>query len=122
MRTITPEELKEILRLHNFWLENKEGVIRVDLSYADLRYTNLSGVDLRYTNLSGVNIDYASLTFSCKTLNIITDDRIKIQYLYHVAKQNGEIQDSDLKKLMSLNLFKKVCNKFHRVEECGKIK
>lgn len=95
---------------------------KADLRYSNLQNTNLHQAKLRLANLIGADIDLASLTISCKTLEMITDDRIKIQYLYHVAAQTGIITDQDLKKLMSSRLFKKVCNKFHKVDECGEIK
>jgi len=137
MKTISKNELTEILDNHNIWINDNEKGCRADLSCADLRYANLSYADLRganlryadlsyadlrYANLRGANIDYASLSFSCKTLKMITDDRIKIQYLYHCASQLGEVLDEDLKELLTSDLFLKVVNKFHRVDECGRIK
>ena len=125
------EELNEVLLLHKMWLNNEKGGVNADLSGADLRgadlsCANLRGADLRRADLSdadlrGANIDFASLDFSCKTLTMITDYRIKIQYLYHSAKQGGDIADPDLLKLFNSKLFLKVVNKFHRVEECGKL-
>jgi hypothetical protein len=72
MKTITPEELKEILVKHKMWLLNQDGGERAnlssaDLSYADLRYANLSSADLsyadlRYANLSSADLSYANLS------------------------------------------------------------
>ena len=53
---MTNEELKEVLRLHQMWLFDKEGGVRADLSGA-----NLSGADLRYADLSGANLSGADL-------------------------------------------------------------
>ena len=61
MRTITAEELKKILRLHEMWLNNEKGGIYADLSGADLRYANLSYVDLSGANLSGADLSGADL-------------------------------------------------------------
>ena len=135
------EKLQETLRLHKMWLNDEVGGVKADLSGADLRRADLRGADLRgadlrranlrranlrdadlrNANLSGANLDYSSLSFSCKTLHMITGDKIKIQYLFHCAKQKGGIEDKDLLKLLNSPLFIKVCNKFHRTEECGKI-
>jgi hypothetical protein len=92
-----------------------------NLSEAILSGANLSKADLSWANLSGANIDYACLPFQCTSLKAIVDDRIRIQYLYHAVKMQGDIIDVDLKELLSSELFKKVANKFHRVDECGKI-
>lgn len=54
-------EFKEILRLHELWLEaNPEGK-KADLSGADLRWVNLRGADLRGANLKGANLNETNL-------------------------------------------------------------
>ena len=58
---MTNEELKEVLRLHQMWLLDKEGGVRADLSDADLSDANLIGADLRYANLRYANLRYADL-------------------------------------------------------------
>ena len=50
MKTLTKEELNDILKKHKLWL-NDEGGERADLSNA-----NLSDADLRYANLSNANL------------------------------------------------------------------
>lgn len=47
MRTISEQELKEILGKHQKWLNDGEGGERADLRSADLRYANLSSANLR---------------------------------------------------------------------------
>ena len=66
MRTISAEELKEILDKHKKWLNDEEGGERANLSYADLRYAdlynaNLSYANLRYADLSNANLSNANL-------------------------------------------------------------
>ena len=110
-----------------------------NLSFADMRSANLSSADLRFANLRSAYLRSAdmsfadmrsadldfTLNFSCKWLNIKIDSKLAIQMLYHAIKpiQNQSIEDidEDLKQLIEYPLFKKVCNKFHRVEECGAI-
>lgn len=63
------EKLKEILKLHEMWLNNQDGGQRADLRNADLRDADLSGAnlidaDLRYANLSGANLSYANLSYA----------------------------------------------------------
>ena len=79
MRTITKEELDELLDKHERWInrsvENSDGKLYlhdvdlhgVDLSNKDLRrvdihYSNLSGVDLRGSNLTHANLTGTNLT------------------------------------------------------------
>ena len=42
MKTYTKEELQEVLRLHNLWLNDDENGVMADLSGADLSEANLS--------------------------------------------------------------------------------
>jgi hypothetical protein len=71
MRTISEQDLKDILEKHGKFLRNEEGGERADLSsadlrsanlrYANLRSANLSYADLRSANLSSANLSYADL-------------------------------------------------------------
>ena len=82
----------------------------------------LRGADLRGADLRGANLDFSVLSFSCKTLSTKFDQKQITQILYHAAKptENNKLEiDEDLKNLLSSDLFKKVVNKFHRVEKCG---
>jgi uncharacterized protein YjbI with pentapeptide repeats len=56
MRTITKDELAEILRKHALWLALEEGGERANLSGANLSDANLSGANLSGANLSGANL------------------------------------------------------------------
>ena len=95
-----------------------------DLGGADLGGADLRGANLSYADLSGADLDFSCLDFSCKTLSAKFDEKHIIQILYHAIKpcMKHEIKDKDLKKLFNSKMFQKVANKFHRVEECGKIK
>ena len=58
--------LEEILNKHEKWLKDEKGgekakLIKVDLSFVDLRGVNLINVDLRFSNLRGANLSYANL-------------------------------------------------------------
>ena len=96
-----------------------------NLRNADLRNANLRNADLKNADLRNANLDF-SLHFSCNWLQAKLDSKLTIQMLYHAAKpdQNNKIIDCDpdLRKLLDSDLFKIVCNKFHRVAECGEIK
>ena len=102
------------------------------LHYANLRGASLRGADLRDASLSDANLsdadlcdanlDYSCLPLWCGSLSANFDDRQIIQFVYHIVKSglnstntSDEIK-SELAKLIDL------ANKFHRVDECGKIK
>ena len=57
---MTAEELKEIIKDHALWLENKGGK-KADLIGADLQKADLQGADLRGAQLQGANLRGANL-------------------------------------------------------------
>ena len=66
MRTISSNELKNILESHILWLNDSESGKRADLSYVDLCDANLGGANLCganlcCANLRGANLRWASL-------------------------------------------------------------
>ena len=93
-----------------------------DLSGANLNGANLYRADLHRADLSGANLDYSCLPLWCGSLSANFDDRQIIQFVYHIVKSglnstntSDEIK-SELAKLIDL------ANRFHNVNECGKIK
>ena len=61
MKRYTEDELKEVLRLHELWRQEKYGGVRVNLVGANLRGVNLRNANLRGVNLRGVNLRNANL-------------------------------------------------------------
>ena len=55
------QELNEILRKHQLYLDCKEGGVQANLSYANLRGANLQEVNLRGANLQGAVLEGANL-------------------------------------------------------------
>ena len=60
MKTYTPEQLKEILRLHALFVKSETGGERANLSGANLRSANLSGADLSESR----GVQYAQAAFT----------------------------------------------------------
>ena len=89
-----------------------------DLCHADLRNANLRDADLHYADM-----DYAVLPLWCGGLHMHVDDRIGIQMLYHAVANILFSKNTSvwLKKSVSLKTILNVVNKFHRVDECGKL-
>ena len=142
-------ELKKILENHLHWIkedcENWEdmranlrwadlrgaNLSEADLSGADLRWANLReanlseadlrGADLRWANLSGADLDYSCLPLWCGSLKTNFDDRQLIQIAFHLvsaglySKNASEETKAELSKLIDF------ANRFHRVDECGRI-
>ena len=66
MRTVSKDELTEILKKHEMWINGIVGGIRADLCETDLRWVNfrgnnLSGANLRGADLRGANLYMVSL-------------------------------------------------------------
>ena len=136
---MTQEELNEMLEKHKLWLADEEGGKRAtpryanlrdadlrdaDLRYADLRDADLRGADLSGANLSGANLDYSCVPLWCGGLDIHIDDRQAIQLLYHLVRNvlYSENTSDEVKAVLSRDNILTLANKFHRVNECGKIK
>ena len=58
---MTQERIKEVIALHEDWLNDKIGGERADLSGANLRRADLSGANLSGADLSGANLSGADL-------------------------------------------------------------
>ena len=92
-----------------------------NLGGSDLRGSNLIGSDLRGSNLIGSDLDYSCLPLWCGSLGAYFDDRQIIQIVYHAVKAGldspnvSEGVKTELRKVAGL------ANRFHRVDECGRI-
>lgn len=129
---MTREELNMILDKHKKWLNSEDGGERADLRGADLRGANLGGAnlreadlreaDLRMANLrradlSGADLDYSCWPLWCGTLDVKVDARIARQLAYHFCRLDCD----DPEYLEARKAIAEFANKFHRVEECGRI-
>lgn len=95
---------------------------RANLRYADLKYANLRGAHLYDAHLYGVDLDYSCLPLWCGSLKAKIDKRIFCQLLYHTLRAGQSVDDPEVKKLFAIPEVVALANRFHRVEECGKIK
>ena len=139
--------IEERLELHQKWIRNEPGGIRLeehganlwgadlreanlrgadlrgadlwgaDLRGADLREANLLGADLREANLRGADLDYACWLLWCGSTGVKIDKRIWCQLAYHLCAV--EINDPDC--IHYRNMLLPIANHFHRVEECGEL-
>ena len=139
---MTQEELSMVLNRHKKWLNNEEGGEKADLSGADLSRANLIGADLSRVNLSranlrgadlsganlgganlsgadlhGANLDYSCWPLWCGSLDVEVDARIARQLAYHFCRLDCD----DPEYLEARKAIAEFANKFHLVEECGRI-
>ena len=136
MKRISKEELEVFLRKHKLWLEDKVGGERANLSGVDLSWANLSGANLSranlswadlsganlsWANLSRANLDYSVLPIWCGSLKANFDDRQLIQIAYHLVKAGLNSTNASNETKAELEKLIDFANKFHRVEECGRI-
>ena len=117
--------IEERLELHQKWIRNEPGGIRLeehgvnlweaDLWGADLREADLRGANLREANLRGADLDYACWPLWCGSIGAKIDKHIWCQLAYHLCAV--EIDDPDC--MHYRNMLLPIANQFHRVEECG---
>ena len=135
---MTQCDLNTIIQLHEKWLRREPGgkkanlssadLSGADLSDADLRYAALSGADLsgadlshadlRYADLRGANVDFSSWPLWCGSLKgVKVDARIARQLAYHLC--SVVCDDPEFTSIRDQIL--PFANKFHKVDECGKL-
>ena len=103
-----------------------------NLSYAHLSNVNLTRTvlagtvliraDLYHADLSGAYLDYSCFSLWCGSLDVKIDKRIFCQLLYHVLRAGKSVKDEEVVAFLSDEKALALANKFHRVEECGKLK
>ena len=87
MKKITEEELKEILKQHQLWLNSNE----TEGKRADLRCADLRCADLRCANLTRANLSGADLTGA-----YLTGADLRRAYLYRADLTGANLTGADL--------------------------
>ena len=104
VKEMTQCDLNTIIQLHEKWLRGEPGGKKADLSYADLRYAN---------------VDFSSWPLWCGSLKgVKVDARIARQLAYHLCS----VVCDDPEFTSARKQILPFANKFHRVDECGKLK
>ena len=135
---MTQCDLNTIIQLHEKWLRREPGgkkanlsganlssgdlrgadLSDADLSGADLSGADLSHADLRYADLRGANVDFSSWPLWCGSLKgVKVDARIARQLAYHLC--SVVCDDPEFTSIRDQIL--PFANKFHKVDECGKL-
>lgn len=115
-KTMTKDELNEILKLHKMWMNGEEGGVRANLWLVDLRGMDLSGMDfrgvnmlqtflchanLRGANLSGVNLCEASLYGADLTGAILADACLYRADLTNAITTDADFTDANMTDIKS---------------------
>ena len=92
-----------------------------NLCGADLSCADLRGASLSWADLSGANLDFSCLPLWCGSLKAKFDDKQLIQIAYHLVKAGLQSENASEETKAELRKLIGLANKFHRVDECGKI-
>lgn len=101
------EELNAIIERHQKWLEDAPGGMQADP---------------RGGNLQEANLDYSAWPLWCRSLKAKADYRLVLQLLFRAMTlaQGSEIS-GELKNALDTDALIEQANRFHRVEECGRL-
>ena len=83
---------------------------------ADLSGADLSGANLRGANLRGANIDFSVLSFSCYSLKCKTDEKQRIQIMFHALSWMAHAESITDEEKAIYNFALDYANKFHRAD------
>ena len=92
-----------------------------DLRCANLRCANLRDADLQGADLQGANLDFSCFPLWCGGLDIHLDDRQLIQIAYHLVRNGLHSKNASEETKKELAKLIDFANRFHRVDECGKV-
>lgn len=97
---------------------------RANMQHVDMQHADMRSAEMQRTDMRGVNIDYSAWPLCCGSLKAYVDDRIAIQLLYHTLSvvQYSRYVSEDVKRTLLTQDVVDVANRFHRVDECGKLK
>ncbi len=103
---------------------NLTGACLADANLTDavLSGTVLVSAELSDADLSGAYLDYSCLPLWCGSLDVKIDKRIFCQLLYHVLRAGKSVKDEEVVAFLNDEKALALANKFHRIEECGKLK
>ena len=102
-------DIVKTLELHKKWLNGENGGKCANLRIADLRSADL---------------DFSCWPLWCGSLGVHIDDKLAIQLLYHLIFNVDYSKNisQEIKNVLLTDEIIELANKFHRVDETGKIK
>ena len=88
-----------------------------NLVYANLEGAYLKGANLEGAYLKGANLDFSCWPLWCGSLDVKVGARIAAQLAYHFCR----LKCDDTEYIEARNAIVDFANRFHRVDECGKL-
>lgn len=89
-----------------------------NLQCADLQGADLRGVNLQDADLRDVNLDFSCLPLWCGSFDVKVDNKLLYQLAYHICRLRCDTSEGEkIRKALV-----KYASKFHRADDCGKIK
>jgi hypothetical protein len=98
MKTYSPDELKEVIRLHALWLADADGGVRADLSGADLSRADLSGANLNRAYLNGAELRDAYLNGADLSRADLSGANLNRAYLNGAELRDAYLNGADLSR------------------------
>ena len=100
---------------------NRADLRGADLRGADLRDADLRGADLIRADLSGADliradIDFSVLSFSCCSLTCKTDEKQRIQLMFHTLSWMAHSETITDEEKAIYNFALDYANRFHRTD------
>ena len=95
MKTYTTEELREIIKKHEAYLQSDDDGVCANLSYADLSNANLSDANLRKAILCSANLSNADLSYAN-----LRNANLRYADLSYANLSNTDFHHADLRKGM----------------------
>ena len=89
---------------------------KADLCGANLCGADLSRANLRDADLRGADIDFSVLSFSCCSLTCKTDEKQRIQLMFHAMSWMAHSKIITEEEKAIYNFALDYANKFHRDE------
>src|SRR5579864_1362707 len=92
LRRVSPQELRQILQLHELFVSRRPGGRRAVLAYYDLSQTDLSDQDLSGADLTGVRLHRANLKNTC-----LRDAKLSTADLRAANLNGADLSGADLR-------------------------
>lgn len=85
---------------------------------------NINRLAELYADLRSADLDFSAFSLWCGGLDVHIDDKQATQLLYHLLRnvEYSKNTSKTLKKVCRIKSLVKQANKFHRANECGKLK
>ena len=93
---------------------HRANLTEANLTGADLHGANLTWANLTRADLTGADLDISVWPLWCGSLNLCSDEKLRIQLAFHWASLVLTSKDASKEELKYVKAMLKYLNKFHR--------